>query len=60
MNKLTAVVCVVSWSAALAFGSLALTENSGDSSFNLIAAVLALAGLLAGILTWRKLPNNLQ
>ncbi|EEW24639.1 hypothetical protein [Rhodobacter ferrooxidans] len=60
MNKLTAIVCIVSWSAALAFGSLALTENSQDSTLKLIAAVLALAGLLAGIVTWRRLPRDLQ
>jgi protein-S-isoprenylcysteine O-methyltransferase Ste14 len=60
MNKLTAIVCVISWSAALAFGSLALTENYADSSLNLIAMVLALAGLLAGIVTWRKLPRDMQ
>jgi len=64
MNKLAAIINVISWSGFWAFGYLALTSDQPDSGQTLIAILLAAAGMLTG--TWaylklskgQKLPQN--
>ena len=48
MQKLVAILNVISWAGFWAFGFLALTANQPDSNHTLIAILLAAAGMLAG------------
>ncbi|WP_368186073.1 hypothetical protein [Aestuariibius sp. HNIBRBA575] len=57
MNKLIAIICVVSWSGFWAFGYIALTTQVHDSIQLTIAALLAFAGLITGISAYFRLAQ---
>ena len=58
MNKLVAILCVVSWSGFWAFGYLALSAGIADDSHMVIAALLATVGFFTGMVTWLKLARD--
>ncbi|MGD9863822.1 MAG: hypothetical protein AB7S99_11480, partial [Pseudodonghicola sp.] len=55
MRKLIAIVNVIAWSGFWAFGYIALTSNDLSERQMVIAAVLAFAGFLTGVLAYIKL-----
>lgn len=55
MTKLIAVINVVSWAGFWAFGYIALTSNDLNETQLVIAAILAFAGLVMGVLAYMKL-----
>jgi len=58
MNKLIAIICVISWSGFWAFGYLALTANIENTGQILVAVVLAGAGFLTGIIAYLMLARG--
>ena len=58
MNKLIALVCVVSWSGFWAFGYLALSAHSADARQMTMAALLAATGFLTGTFTYMSLARK--
>lgn len=58
MNKLIALVCVISWSGFWAFGYLALSANTGDAHQMTMAALLAAVGFLTGTFTYMSLARK--
>ena len=48
MNKLIALVCVISWSGFWAFGYLALSADFSNTSQLTVATILAAVGFLTG------------
>lgn len=60
MNKLIALVCVVSWSGFWAFGYLALSSSVANTSELAIAAVLAAVGFLTGTFTYMALSRRVH
>lgn len=58
MNKLIAVIAVISWSGFWAFGYLALSAEIEDQRQIIIASVLAGAGLITGIITYLRLAKG--
>jgi hypothetical protein len=58
MNKLIAIVCVISWSGFWAFGYLALSAGAQDSDQILVATILAAAGFLTGVFTYLRLARG--
>ncbi len=57
MKKLIAIINVIAWSGFWAFGYLAITAEGLNESQIVIAAVLAFAGLLTGVLAYIKLAR---
>ncbi|RID93005.1 hypothetical protein D2N39_04940 [Gemmobacter lutimaris] len=57
MNKLVALICVISWSGFWAFGYLALSAGVEDSGQITVAAVLAAIGFFSGMVAWLKLAR---
>ncbi|TDK46285.1 hypothetical protein [Antarcticimicrobium luteum] len=57
MRKLIAIVNVIAWSGFWAFGYIALTSNDLSNRQLVIAAVLAFAGFLTGVLAYLKLSR---
>jgi hypothetical protein len=55
MTKLAAIANVIAWSGFWAFGYLALTAEGLSQRQLVIAAVLAFAGLVTGIIAWQRL-----
>ena len=55
MNKLVAIVNVIAWAGFWAFGYLAITAEGLTEGQLVIAALLAFAGLVTGILAYMKL-----
>ena len=55
MNKLIAIVNVIAWAGFWAFGYIALTAEGLTDRQLVIAALLAFAGLVSGILAYMKL-----
>ncbi len=55
MNKLIAIICVVSWSGFWAFGYLALSATNFDDGQVMLAALLAFVGFLTGIFAYMRL-----
>ncbi len=55
MNKLIAIVNVIAWAGFWAFGYLAITAEGLTEGQLVIAALLAFAGLVTGILAYMKL-----
>lgn len=55
MNKLIAIVNVIAWSGFWAFGFLAFSAGDHSDGHLVIAALLALAGLVVGIIAYRRL-----
>ena len=58
MNKLIAVICVISWSGFWAFGYLALSADIRDQTEMVTAAFLAFAGFLTGMFTYMRLSRD--
>jgi hypothetical protein len=60
VNKLIALICVVSWSGFWAFGYLALSSSVANTSELAIAAVLATVGFLTGTFTYMALSRRVH
>ena len=58
MNKMIALINVISWSGVWAFGYIALTATELSQSQILTAAALAGIGFLTGILAYLKLSHG--
>lgn len=58
MNKLVAILCVVSWSGFWAFGYLALSAETYQQGQIIVAAVLATIGLLTGVFAYLRLSSE--
>lgn len=58
MQKLIAIVCVISWAGFWAFGYLALSAGVEDSAQIATAMILAAAGLFTGVFTYLKLARS--
>ena len=59
MNKVIALVCVVSWAGFWSFGYLALSANSADSHQMTVAALLAAMGFLPGTFSSMALARKI-
>lgn len=57
MNKVVAIVNVIAWSGFWAFGYLAVTAEGLSDRQLVIAAVLAFAGFVTGILAFQRLSR---
>ena len=55
MTKLIAIINVIAWAGFWAFGYIALTSDDLTSGQLTIAAILAFAGLIMGVLAYLKL-----
>ncbi|MTH99963.1 MULTISPECIES: hypothetical protein [Alphaproteobacteria] len=55
MTKLIAIINVIAWAGFWAFGYIALTSDDLTDSQLTIAAILAFAGLIMGVLAYLKL-----
>ncbi|WP_170411015.1 hypothetical protein [Ruegeria atlantica] len=55
MTKLIAVINIIAWAGFWAFGYIALTSDDLTEGQLVIAAILAFAGLVMGILAYMKL-----
>ncbi|KIC44966.1 hypothetical protein RA28_10685 [Ruegeria sp. ANG-S4] len=55
MQKLIAVVNVVAWAGFWAFGYIAVTSDDLSEAQLVVAAILAFAGLVTGVLAYMKL-----
>ncbi len=58
MQKVIAILNVVAWSGFWAFGYLALTTPTEDSTSMVIAALLAFAGAAVGIVAYLWLVRH--
>ncbi len=58
MNKLIALVCVISWSGFWAFGYLALSADFSDTSQVTVATILAAVGFLTGTFAYIALGRH--
>lgn len=58
MNKVIALVCVISWSGFWAFGYLALSADVQDQGHILIASLLAALGFLSGVFAYLRLARD--
>ena len=55
MTKLIAIINVIAWAGFWAFGHIALTSNDLTANQLTVAAILAFAGLVMGVLAYMKL-----
>lgn len=58
MNKLVALICVVSWSGFWAFGYLALSASNFEDGQVMLAALLAFVGLVSGVFAYMWLARK--
>ncbi|MCL6282309.1 hypothetical protein M3P21_02110 [Ruegeria sp. 2012CJ41-6] len=58
MKKLIALINVIAWAGFWAFGYIALTSQDLTTAQLVIAAILALAGLVTGIAAYVKLARG--
>ena len=58
MNKLIALVCVISWSGFWAFGYLALSADFSNTSQLTVATILAAVGFLTGTFAYIALGRH--
>ena len=58
MQKLIAIINVVAWAGFWAFGYIAITSDDLSDSQLVVAAILAFAGLVTGVLAYMKLVRN--
>ncbi len=58
MNKIIALVCVISWSGFWAFGYLALSASNASSQQVTVATLLAAIGFLSGMITYLALARR--
>jgi len=57
MKQLIAIINVIAWSGFWAFGYIALTSDDLSQRQLVIAAILAFAGFLTGVLAYLKLSR---
>ncbi|SMO71989.1 hypothetical protein [Ruegeria faecimaris] len=57
MTKLIAILNVIAWAGFWAFGYIALTSDDLTDSQLTIAAILAFAGLVTGVMAYMKLAR---
>jgi hypothetical protein len=60
MNKIIALICVVSWSGFWAFGYLALSAGVEDQRQIIVAGLLAFVGFLTGMFTYMRLSRDIR
>ena len=60
MMKLIAIANVVAWAGFWAFGYIAITAEGLTDGQLMIAAILAFAGLVTGVLAYMKLVRNTE
>lgn len=60
VNKIVALVCVISWSGFWAFGYLALSASSANVTEMEVAAILAALGFLTGTFTYMALSRRIH
>lgn len=58
MNKLIALICVISWSGFWAFGYLALSAENFDDGQVILAAGLAFLGFVTGVFAYMALARR--
>lgn len=58
MNKLIALICVISWSGFWSFGYLALSATNFDDGQVMLAALLAFVGFLTGVFAYMWLMRR--
>ena len=58
MNKIVALICVISWSGFWAFGYLALSATNFDDGQVMLAALLAFVGFLTGVFAYMWLMRR--
>ncbi len=58
MKKLIAIINVIAWAGFWAFGYIALTSDNLTTGQLTIAAILAFAGLVTGVLAYLKLVRS--
>ncbi|SLN43898.1 hypothetical protein [Ruegeria meonggei] len=58
MSKLIAILNVIAWAGFWAFGYIALTSDDLTEGQLVIAAILAFAGLVTGIMAYMKLVRT--
>lgn len=58
MNKILAMLNVVSWSGFWAFGYLALSADSHEQGQIVVAAILAALGFLTGVFAYMRLCGD--
>ncbi len=55
MQKVIAIINVIAWAGFWAFGYIAVTSDDLTASQLVVAAILAFAGLVTGIMAYLKL-----
>ncbi len=55
MQKVIAIINVIAWAGFWAFGYIAVTSDDLTASQLVVAAILAFAGLVTGIMAYMKL-----
>nr|WP_170612645.1 hypothetical protein [uncultured Ruegeria sp.] len=60
MQKLIAIINVIAWAGFWAFGYIAITAEGLTDGQLMIAAILAFAGLVTGVLAYMKLVRNTE
>lgn len=55
MHKLIAIINVIAWAGFWAFGYIAVTSDDLSDRQLVVAAILAFAGLVTGIMAYMKL-----
>lgn len=58
LNKIVAIICVISWSGFWAFGYLALSAGVTETGQMVTAALLAAVGFFTGMIAWLKLSRE--
>ena len=58
MTKLIAIINVIAWAGFWAFGYIAVTSDDLSDSQLVVAAILAFAGLVTGIMAYMKLVRS--
>ncbi|MEW2918710.1 hypothetical protein AB1A64_16720 [Ruegeria sp. ANG10] len=58
MTKLIAIINVIAWAGFWAFGYIAVTSEDLTESQLVVAAILAFAGLITGVLAYMKLVRS--
>lgn len=59
MNKLVAILCVISWAGFWSFGYLALMSEGHETRQIVVASILAFAGFLTGVFAYMRLSHAL-
>lgn len=57
MNKIVAILCVISWAGFWSFGDLALTSDGHDTGQVVVAALLAFVGFVTGVFAYMRLSH---